>query len=352
MVAEHLAVVGAEHDQGVVGESELVEGGEDGADLVVDHGQGGGVLAPGGDDLFFGVAVLLLADPSRAAVGRVEHRWRYRRVAEPVGVLGWWVEGVVGSDEADVEVPGVVVGDLAEPLTGPPTDVGVLERVSWQYGVVEEPGEGERRVLGLAEVTFDDVDHPLVAVGGEGFEQALFVEPPAVGAAGSAVLSSAGVHLAFDLHAVGEAPLVSVGSVALGSVLLVRFVQVELAHHTHPVPRVAEPLVVGGDPVGQRIAVAEGAEVHWRDAGGEPDPGWGTQRAVGDVMGEAHAAGGHGVEVWRLDPWCAMAAEPVPAMLVGGDEEEVRSVSHGPLPPCRCGRSDPRVVRLRAVGPR
>ena len=58
-------------------------------------------------------------------------------------------------------------------------------------------------------------------------------------------------------------------------------------------------------------------------AGRHADGGTGVGAA------ETDAAGGKGVEMGRADGGVAGAAEGVPALLVGGDEEEVWGVGHG-----------------------
>ena len=54
-----------------------------------------------------------------------------------------------------------------------------------------------------------------------------------------------------------------------------------------------------------------------------------ADRVAGIGAAEADAAGGQGVEMGRADGGVAGAAEGVPALLVGGDEEEVWGVGHG-----------------------
>ncbi len=72
----------------------------------------------------------------------------------------------------------------------------------------------------------------------------------------------------------------------------------------------------------------------------EHAPGGGADGASGVVVGEAHAFGGHAVQVGRLDEALAVGAEVAVAQIVGQDEDDVgRVLRRGSLTAlCRSGR--------------
>jgi len=50
------------------------------------------------------------------------------------------------------------------------------------------------------------------------------------------------------------------------------------------------------------------------------------QKGAGDIAsGEVDAGGGHGVEVWCLNGLVAIDPEGIVTLLIGGDEEEIRT---------------------------
>ena len=75
-----------------------------------------------------------------------------------------------------------------------------------------------------------------------------------------------------------------------------------------------------------------------------------TGRCTDGVLGvgalEAGASGGQGVDVGCLDLLVAVAAEGIPALLVGGNEQNVRSLRHE-MPPHRVLEANEPLCRNR-----
>ena len=127
VVAQHFAVVGGVDDVGVVAHAACFEGLEDAADLVVDEGGGGAVLAVAGGYFFRCQVDGAIFHPGGFAAQVAGDGRRHVGLAVARSVFGWRVEWIVRPDKADEEVPGVVVGDALYPLGSATADVGVCK---------------------------------------------------------------------------------------------------------------------------------------------------------------------------------------------------------------------------------
>ena len=105
--------------------------------------------------------------------------------------------------------------------------------------------------------------------------------------------------------------------------------EVGLAEEGGGVADVMQGVTQDGDVFAEVDFVLENLVPALAAAGDHAGAGGHADGSAGVGAAEADAAGGQRVEVGRADGGVASAAEGVPALLVGGDEEEVGWLGHG-----------------------
>ena len=311
VVAEHLAVVGAEDHEGAIGLPAGVDAVEDAADPGVEVATQRGISAADG---LMVVTILGARGVDRIGEGDA--------VVE-VGKLGGRVEWLVRAGEVGPEEPGGggVDGPVLEELEG--LDGGEAVGV----GVAGEGGGVGEEVLALA------TGDAAVPVGDGGLPQATLLEGVSPEVLRGVAADVDGVALAALVGGVGEAELGDIACPAVDALGPAVGDEVGLAGAGGAVARVAEALKNGGGAGGVELLLvpADGAAVV-SQPGGEAGACGCAEGAVGAALGEGGAAVGESVEVGRADGRVAVGgggvAQPVPTPLVGEEEEEVGRVGH------------------------
>ena len=308
MVAQHLAVVAGKDDDGVTGHAPSFDRLDDPSHLVVDQFDGRAILSARNGDFVVGEVAPAGVDPVRTAFTRAAHGRRHPRVPVPVGVCLGRIEGIVGTHEADEEVPGVIAGHGVDPFGGAAADVGVLEGLRGQHRVVGRVPDPAPRFPGRV-------------VRPEAIEKPLLLQPEPVGTPG--MVRHARVHLALALHGMGESPPEHPGPVAVAAVVGVRLGQVQFPHAPHPVLRVPQPGVIGRDMPRQVAVVVQASQPRGLEPAGQADAGGRADRGVGDALGEADPALRQPVEIRRAHERRSRGRQVIVAVLVVHDEEEI-----------------------------
>ena len=306
--AEVVAVVRGEDDDRVVLEAEVLQGGEDPADLLVHEGHAGVVSL---EDRPAVVVVVGPADglvPEDALGGNVQEvvrdagRQRERGgVVEGEGGPGSH-QGDVRAHEADGEEEGLVLEVAEQPhRLGRGDGVGLLAPVRVGLDLVEGGAEAEVVVLVGVEV--------------EGLVRVVAGHPRG--------------HPLRREHVVGRIPRSAVvrAGRAAGDVARDPHV-VDLAHARGRVA--VQPEVLGEGALGaERGVVGRVAAAHRLDpvrvqAGQDRGPRGVADRvlAVGPI--EAHPSAREGVDVGRVDERIAVAGQGVRGQVVGDEEQDVR----------------------------
>ncbi len=322
MVAEHLAVVAHEDDQGVFAEAGGVELGEQPADLDVDQVAHRPVR--GADQAVVVVFHLLVRIEAELAAVR----------PEVVDLL----EAGLG-----VEFARDVVGerDLVEPVEVAAEEV--LGRVERVVGV--EAVDGEEPGIGVGGVAIDEVHRHLDAPGGLVVllgDAGLDVRRPRVGVSpvGAALLAEPAGIVAGGPVVVGVVRPEELGVAVVDPPLLVGRParldggEVELAREAAGVPLVRQRLRDQDLRRRDRLAVLAGAGGPGVAAGEEAGARGGAERVLAEGVGEEDARVRQGVDPGGADPRVAVAPQGVEALLVGADPQDVRSLHR--LDPFRC----------------
>ena len=315
--AEPFAVVGGEDDDGVVGDAQLFERGEEATDVVVDFADLAVVAVVGATQLFVGIVL-------RPAL-LLYFRWEGGKgegggIVKVEVLLGGNPGGVGGVDAGDAEEGLAGAGLVAHELDGLFGDEGCVGHVVAAAGGERLDGEAFGRVFdavldfhgllpdlchgGLAEADVGEL------VGGKA------ADPGAVG-----IFVGAGL--------VGDFQVVEAVGRVMGTVIAVGVgLEMEFAD-------VGGAVAVGCEEAGQGDGIFGHGHAHVGDAeGGGILPGEEAE-AAGHAYGILHEAAVEvdalvcqSVEVGRVDVGIAVDAEAVPALLVGVDDEEV-GTAHG-----------------------
>jgi len=296
VVAEHLAVVGREDDPRVVQQPHLAQPAEEDAQVVIDLADAGVVRTPGRGDLLGPEAV-----HGVEGVRRLHHAARHR-----VGVAGPVAPHRLGHGHAVVELP--VLG------------VAVPRRVG-----LGEAGPHEKRPRRVARL--QEVDRPVhrpvreaQRLGHGGHGRLHLVLPDAV--VHRAVVRAQPVEPAVvvfkDLHVLEAVVAPRRGEVHLADGAGLVAVVGEHARERGVLLHGPDRAAVAGQAVG--VAVPAG---HDGVACGHAD------RAVRVAAGVADPLAGQPVEVRGKDAAVAVPGDRVEALLVGGDQDDVRAVGHG-----------------------
>ena len=314
MVAEHLAVIAGEDDQGIVGEAELREGGENPPDFVVHQGDhrvirrddpldlGGAVLGEAAGDPR--VALLRRGGQDGGAVRQL--RRATERGGDGRGVVA--VHPFLRGDEGVVRVVevgpeeerSVGVAPLPEEIDRPLADPAAVVRLRGERVEADrivpgapEPVGGRRRIEGRMLRLQPAVIGVLRRAVGRVVRP--FVDPEAV--VGVAPLGAPAVT-GRQVHLADHAAIVSGGGERRREAFLA-------GRQRHPI-----------GPEAVRVGIARGQQAGAR---GRAD------RTLHVAALEEGALGGERIEVRRADRLVPVAAERVVPLLVGAEQQDIRS---------------------------
>ena len=299
VVAQQLAVVGAEDDDRII----LVAGGfqpvQQFADPPVDDPHAAGVATFDLLQISLGHAAGLLgrapADPGGLAFHIIGDGIRPQGIAHSVIILLRGIPGVVRPGKADGQVPrSTCVIVFVQPFQGFFTNEGIQEHLIWQHAGL---GVIAGLLAHIAAVIFFQGAHQFRVF----IHQVFLIGTHGIDAAVRVGTVPGAVHFALGFHRVGKAVMVHAGQIALYAAICIALMQVSLAHNANAVAAVPQGLIESRLLRRQHRIMDGHAAAAWVPPRCQGCPAWGAERAGAGCTGKQHAFVHQAAQVRGLD---------------------------------------------------